>query len=288
MAEFLIRCMATKSAHRLPGFGLSLGYTVFYLSLIVLIPLAGLIFKSATLDLPEWGRILTSKRTLMAYRLSFGIAFAAALVNAVFGTLIAWVFSRYRFWGKSVLDALLDLPFALPTAVTGIVLTTMYAPTGFLGMFLMEHGVEVAYTPLGMILALAFIGLPFVVRTVQPVLEDLDREMEEAAASLGANRWQTLRRVVFPVLFPPILTGFVLAFARGIGEYGSIVFISGNIPFKTEVASLLIMAKLEQYDYAGATALGLVMLVVSFTLLFLLNGVQWWVAKRTGMAEGRG
>lgn len=271
------------SRKTLPGFKLSMGYTLFYLGLIVLIPLSTLFLKTATLSFPEFWEIVTSPRTLAAYRLSFGAAFIAALINAFFGFLVAWVLARYPFPGKSAVDALVDLPFALPTAVAGIALTAVYSPNGWIGHFLGQFGIKAAYHPLGIVIALSFIGLPFVVRTVQPVLEDLDPAMEEAAKSLGADPWQIFRRVIFPAVFPSLITGFILAFARGIGEYGSVVFISGNMPNKTEIAPLLIMTKLEQYDYAGATAIALVMLLVSFALFLVINTLQWLSSKKVGM-----
>ena len=272
-----------KKHSTLPGFGLTLGYTVLYLSVIVLVPLSTLVFKTAGLSWAEFAEAVLSPRTLAAYRLSFGAAFAAALANAFFGFLIAWVLARYEFPGKKIIDALIDLPFALPTAVAGIALTAIYAPNGWMGRFLEPLGVKIAFTPLGVTLALMFIGLPFVVRTVQPVLEDLDPEIEEAAASLGADRWQAFRRVIFPTLFPPLVTGFTMAFARAVGEYGSVIFIAGNMPMQTEIAPLLIMTKLEQYDYAGATAIALVMLSVSFTLLVVINALQRASLKRIGL-----
>jgi sulfate transport system permease protein len=263
----------------IPGFGLTLGFTMLYLSLIVIIPMSGLVFKTATLTWDAFWTTVTTPRVLAAYRLSFGTAFVAGLINAFFGLLLAWVLVRYRFIGKRFVDALVDLPFALPTAIAGITLTALLAPTGWLGEPLTSLGIKVAYTPLGITIALIFIGLPFVVRTVQPVLEDLQPEYEEAAAILGASRWQVLRTVVLPELLPAVLTGFALAFARATGEYGSIVFISGNMPMKTEIAPLLIVTKLEQYDYAGATAVALVMLTLSFVVLLMINVLQWWVAR---------
>ena len=265
----------------LPGFGLSLGFTLGYLSLLVLIPLSTVFAKSAALGWTGFWEAATTARVLASYRVSFGTAFIAAALNTLFGLLVAWVLVRYPFPGRKLIDAVVDLPFALPTAVAGIALTTLYAPNGWLGKPLAALGVKAAFTPLGIIIALTFIGLPFVVRTVQPVLQDLERESEEAAVSLGASRWQTLRRVVFPAIGPALLTGFALAFARGVGEYGSVVFISGNMPMKTEIAPLLIMTKLEQFDYAGATAIGAVMLLVSFVLLFTINLLQWWSRRRT-------
>jgi sulfate transport system permease protein len=264
----------------LPGFGLALGVTVAYLSLLVLIPLAGLFAKSASLAPSEFLAAVASPRALAAYRLSFGASFAAAMVNAVFGLATAWVLVRYRFPGRGVLDALIDLPFALPTAVAGITLTALLARNGWLGQYLEPLGIQVAYTWLGVAVALTFIGLPFVVRTIQPVLQDLEPELEEAAASLGANRLSTFARVIFPTLWPALATGFALAFARSVGEYGSVVFISGNLPLKTEIAPLLIVTKLEEWDYAGATAIATVMLVISFALLLAINALQRWGSRR--------
>ena len=258
----------------LPGFGLSLGVTVLSLSLIVLIPLAGLVWKSASLSGAELAKAVLSPRALAAYRLSFGAAGLAAAVNVVFGLIVAWVLARYRFPGKELVDALVDLPFALPTAVAGIALTTIYSENGWLGRFLEPHGFKVAFAPAGVVVAMIFVGLPFVVRTVQPVLLDLDAHMEEAAATLGASRLHTLRTVILPAVMPAASTGFALAFARAIGEYGSVVFISGNMPMKTEIVPLLIITKLEQFDYAGATAIALVMLLASFALLFVINALQ--------------
>jgi len=264
----------------LPGFGLALGFALAYLGLIVLIPLATIFFRSAGLGWHAFWETVSAPRVLASYRLSFGASFIGALINSVFGVLAAWVLTRYRFPGRRLMDALVDLPFALPTAVAGIVLTTLYAPTGWVGSRLAPLGIQVAYAPLGVVLALTFIGLPFVVRTVQPVLQDLEFELEEAAASLGASRWQTFRRVLFPALAPAILTGFALSFARAVGEYGSVVFISGNMPLRTEIAPLLIMTKLEQFDYAGATAIAVVMLVASFALLLAINLLQWAGRRR--------
>lgn len=264
----------------LPGFGLSLGFTVLYLSLIVIIPLASVLIKTAGMSFSEFWAAVTNARVLAAYKLSFLTAFFAAAVNAVFGLLVAWVLVRYRFPGKRFVDSIVDLPFALPTAVAGIALTSIYAPTGWIGSLLEPLGLTIAYTPIGITIALVFIGLPFVVRTVQPVLQDLDKDVEEAAVMLGAYRWRTFRRVILPELIPPLLTGFALAFARGIGEYGSVVFISGNMPMRTEIAPLLIMTKLEQFDYAGATAIALVMLLISFSLLLLINYLQWRYSRR--------
>jgi sulfate transport system permease protein len=264
----------------LPGFGLTLGFTLAYLGLLVLIPLAGLFLKSASLGLDAFVAAVASPRALAAYRLSFGASFAAAGVNAGMGLVVAWVLVRYRFPGRGLVDALVDLPFALPTAVAGITLTTLLAKNGWIGRLLEPLGIQVAYTPLGVAVALTFIGLPFVVRTVQPVLEDLEAELEEAAASLGANRWQTFRRVLFPTLWPALATGFALAFARAVGEYGSVVFISGNMPLRTEIAPLLIVTQLEQYDYEAATAVAATLLVISFGLLLGINALQAWGARR--------
>jgi sulfate/thiosulfate transport system permease protein len=258
----------------LPGFGLSMGFAVLYLGLVVLLPLSTLFLKTATLTWSHFWEVITADRVLASYRLSFGAALAAALLNAFFGLLVAWVLVRYEFPAKRVIDGLVDLPFALPTAVAGITLTALFSANGWIGRLLVPLGIKVAYAPLGVILAVTFIGLPFVVRTIQPVLEDLDPEIEEAACSLGAGRVQTFRRVLFPELFPALLTGFAMAFARGLGEYGSVVFIAGNMPGKTEIAPLLIMIKLEQYDYAAATAIAVVLLSVSFTILLLINFIQ--------------
>lgn len=258
----------------LPGFGLSLGYTLLYLGLMVLLPLSALAYRAAGLGFGEFFRIATEHRALLAYELSFGISLLAALTNAAFGLLLAWVLVRYTFPGRKLVDAMIDLPFALPTAVAGIALTALYAPTGFLGEPLARLGIQVAYTPLGIFMALVFTGIPFVVRTVQPVLEELDASVEEAAAILGATRLQTFTRVILPGLVPAALTGFALAFARGVGEYGSVVFISGNMPLKTEIAPLLIVTKLEGYDYAGATVIACVMLGVSFLSLLAINLIQ--------------
>ncbi len=273
-----------KTRSILPGFNLALGYTVLYLSLIVLLPLSLLFFKAASLSWHDFWSIILAKRTLAAFHLSFGAAFVASLINVVFGFLIAWVLARYSFPGKKIFDSLIDLPFALPTAVAGIALTTLYSSNGWVGQHLYKLGVPSAYNFLGITLALIFIGLPFIVRTVEPVLQELDAEVEDAAASLGAGRWQTFRRVIFPTVLPALLTGFNLAFARTIGEYGSVIFIAGNMPGKTEIAPLLIMTKLEQYDYAGATAIAVVMLVISFCLIALTNLLQYWSSKRIGMS----
>lgn len=274
--------MLLKEKSVLPGFGLALGYTLLYLSLIVLIPFAALFAKTATLSWEDFWGTVTSARVLASFELSLMTSLSAAGINAVMGLIVAWVLVRYVFPFKQVVDALVDLPFALPTAVAGIALTTLYAPTGAIGKYLDPLGIQVAYTPLGITVALTFIGLPFVVRTLQPVLEDLDVEIEEAAASLGATRLKTLVFVVFPNLLPALLTGFALSFARAFGEYGSVVFISGNMPMKTEISPLLIMTKLEQYDYAGATAIAVVMLLVSFLMLLAINMIGWWARGRAG------
>ncbi|AIQ15636.1 sulfate transporter [Paenibacillus sp. FSL H7-0357] len=263
----------------LPGFGLTMGYSVLYLSLVVLLPLSALLFNSTGLSWAKFWDVATDPRVLASYRVSLSTAAAAALTNAFLGLLLAWVLVRYEFPGKRVFDALIDLPFALPTAVAGVSLTALYSQNGWIGSLLEPLGLKVAFTPLGITLALMFIGIPFVVRTVQPVLEDLDRDMEEAAATLGAGRWRTFLRIVLPELFPALLTGFALAFARGIGEYGSVVFISGNMPMRTEIAPLLIMTKLEQFDYAGATAVALLLLLISFLMLFVINLLQRWARK---------
>ena len=263
----------------LPGFGITMGFTLFYLGLIVLIPLSAGFLKSMTLGWSHFWAAVTGPRAVASYRLTFGVSLLAALLNAGFGLVVAWVLARYPFPGKSIVDAMVDLPFALPTAVAGITLTSIYADNGWFGQYLGLVGVKVAFTPLGVLVALTFIGLPFVVRSVQPVLEDLEAEVEEAAASLGASRWQTFRRVIFPTVLPALLTGFALAFARALGEYGSVVFIAGNVPMHTEITPLLIITKLEQYDYAGATAIAVVMLVFSFLLLLGINLLQGWSRK---------
>ncbi|ATO19947.1 sulfate ABC transporter permease subunit CysT [Acinetobacter sp. LoGeW2-3] len=266
----------------LPGFGLSLGFTLAYLSLIVLIPLSAVFIKSLGIGWEGLWEILSSERILKSLQLSFSAAIMAALINVVFGLLLAWCLVRYSFPGKRIVDALVDLPFALPTAVAGIALTSLYAPTGWIGQYLEPLGIQVAYTPLGITLALIFIGIPFVVRTVQPVLSDLETELEEAASALGANRFQIVTKVIFPILLPALITGFALAFARGVGEYGSVIFIAGNQPFKTEIAPLMIISRLEEYDYAGATTIAVVMLLISFVMLFLINLLQAWASRRTG------
>jgi sulfate transport system permease protein len=275
--------MSSVRARRvLPGFGLSLGFTLAYLSLIVLIPLSAVFIKTATMNWDAFVEAVASPRVVATYKLSFGTSLLAAAINVVFGLLLAWSLVRYRFPGKKLVDALIDLPFALPTAVAGISLTALYAKNGWLGQYLEPFGIKVAFGPLGVLVALVFIGLPFVVRTVQPILEDLDAEFEEAAASLGADRLQTFQRVVFPTLMPALLTGFALAFARAVGEYGSVIFIAGNIPMVSEITPLMIITRLEQYDYQGATAVASVMLVVSFILLLIINGLQAWASRRLG------
>lgn len=272
-----------RSFSVIPGFGLSLGYTLVYLSLIVLIPLSAVFIFTSQMGWESFWKTVSSPRVVATYQLSFGASLIAAAINSVLGLLLAWSLVRYSFPGKKIVDALVDLPFALPTAVAGISLTALYAKNGWLGQFIEgQLGIKVAFGPLGVLIALVFIGLPFVVRTVQPVLQDLDTELEEAAASLGANRWQTWRYVVSPILLPAMMTGFALAFARAVGEYGSVIFIAGNIPMVSEITPLMIISKLEQYDYLGATAIATVMLLVSFVMLFVINLLQAWAAKRTG------
>jgi len=266
----------------IPGFGLTLGFSLAYLTLIILIPLSGLVWRSAALGWADFWAIAVDRRTLNALKISFGTAFLAAVVNVVFGTIVAWVLVRYRFPGRRIADAMVDLPFALPTAVAGIALTTLYAPNGWIGHLLTPLGIKVAYTPLGIVVALVFIGLPFVVRTVQPIMEEIDKEVEEAAATLGASRFQIITRVLFPGLAPAIITGFSLAFARGVGEYGSVIFIAGNLPFKSEIAPLLIVIRLEEYNYEAATAIAAIMLALSFLMLLVVNLVQTWSRKRYG------
>ena len=278
--------MASAASRRvLPGFGLTLGYTLGYLSLIVLVPLTAVLLKTATLSWPQFWAIVSAPRAVASYKLSFGASLLAAAINAVFGLMLAWSLVRYSFPGKRIIDALVDLPFALPTAVAGISLTAIYAGNGWIGQYLEPLGIKIAFAPAGILIALVFIGLPFVVRTVQPILEDLEVELEEAAASLGANRWQTFSRVVFPLLLPALLTGFALAFARAVGEYGSVIFIAGNLPLISEITPLIIITKLEQYDYVGATAIASVMLLASFILLFIINLLQAWTARRTGRSR---
>jgi sulfate transport system permease protein len=273
-----------RAARVLPGFGLSMGYTLLYLSLIVLIPMSALAFRTASLSWEQLWAAIASPRVVASYRLTFGASLIAALVNGFFGLVMAWVLVRYRFPGKKLIDALVDLPFALPTAVAGIALASLYAPNGWIGRWFEPLGIKIAFTPLGVVLALIFIGLPFVVRTVQPVLEDVEKELEEAASCLGASRWQTFCHVILPAILPALLTGFTLAFARAIGEYGSVIFIAGNMPMVSEITPLLIITKLEQYDYAGATAIALTMLFFSFVLLLLINALQAWQGRRSGGA----
>jgi sulfate/thiosulfate transport system permease protein len=272
-----IQSMNWKRNRVLPGFGLSLGFTMFYISILVILPLSMIFLNSVTVEWSKiWGTI-SDPRVVASYRLSFGASFLAAFINLVFGVLIAWVLVRYRFPGSRIIDGLVDLPFALPTAIAGIALTTLYAENGWIGQFL---GFKVAFTPIGITIALTFIGLPFVVRTVQPVLQSLEKELEEASACLGATRLQTFVRVIFPELLPAALTGFALAFARALGEYGSVIFIAGNMPMRTEITPLLIMTKLEQYDYAGATAIAAVMLIFAFIMLLIINLLQWWTNRK--------
>lgn len=278
----MLRTLVGRRQSIIPGFGLTLGFTLLYLSLIVLIPLSATFLETSKIGWHEFWRVVSTPRALSAYGLSFGAALIGASLNFVFGTLVAWVLVRYSFPFKRILDALVDLPFALPTAVAGIALTTLYAPTGWFGAPLSAAGIHVAFTRLGIIVALTFVGLPFVVRTVQPVLEDLDKELEEAAASLGADRRRTFLRVLYPAIFPAALTGFALAFARGVGEYGSVIFIAGNMPMRTEIAPLLIVTKLEEYDYSGATAIAVVMLIISFVFLFAINMLQRWSTRQEG------
>ena len=272
-----------KSPSIIPGFGITLGFTLLYLLLIVIIPLSGLFFTAATVSWAEFWHSITAPRVLHAYKISFGISLLAALINTFFGLILAWVLARYNFFGKRIIDALVDLPFALPTAVAGIALTALYAPQGWIGQYLAPLGIKIAFTPLGILIALVFVGLPFVVRTVEPILQDMERELEEAAASLGANRLQTFIQIILPSILPALLTGFAMSFARGLGEYGSVIFIAGNIPKVSEIVPLLIVMKLEQYDYAGATAIALVMLIASFILLFIINWLQKWAASATAV-----
>ncbi len=267
----------------LPGFRLTLGYTLLYLGLIVLLPLAALLVKSFTLSVAAFWEAVSSPRVVAAYQLTFGASLLAAAINVVFGLLVAWVLVRYDFVGKKLVDALVDLPFALPTAVAGIALTALLAGNGWIGQYLEPLGIQLAYTPKGVVIALVFVSLPFVVRTVQPVLEDTEKELEEAASCLGATRWQIFYRVIFPAIAPALLTGFAMAFARAVGEYGSVIFIAGNMPMVSEIVPLVIIGKLEQYDYAGATAVAVVMLAASFALLLIINGLQIWQRKRAGM-----
>ena len=271
--------LTLKPHNVLPGFGLALGFTLFYLSLIVLIPLSAAFIKTATLTWEQFWTTVSAPRVVASYQLSFGASLLAALINAFFGLILAWVLVRYSFVGKRIVDALVDLPFALPTAVAGIALTALYSEKGWIGQLLQPLGIKVSFTPLGVLVALVFIGLPFVVRTLQPVIEELEPELEEAAATLGASRWQTFTRVIFPALLPALLTGFTISFARALGEYGSVIFIAGNMPMVSEITPLIIITKLEQYDYAGATAVAAVMLMASFTLLLLINYLQWKTRK---------
>ena len=270
----------TLNNNTLPGFNITLGYALLYLSLIVLIPLSAVFVKTFSLTWPEFWQAVAAPRVVASYKLTFGASLVAALINVVFGLLTAWVLTRYHFFGKKFVDAFVDFPFALPTAVAGIALSAIYSTNGWIGSLLEPLGIKIAYTPLGVMVALTFIGLPFVVRTVQPVLEDLGAEVEEVAASLGANRWQVFYKIILPAIWPALLTGFALAFARAVGEYGSVIFIAGNMPFVSEITPLIIITKLEQYDYAGATAVASVMLVISFILLFAINGFQWWSNQR--------
>ncbi len=277
--DFHVVPLRFKKHSVLPGFGLTLGYTLMYMGLVILLPLSALFLRSASLPLDKFWQIVTDARVVASYKLTFTASFVAALVNAFIGFIIAWSLVRYSFPGRKIVDALVDLPFALPTAVSGIALTAVYAKNGWIGSWLAPLGIKSAFSPLGITIALIFIGLPFVVRTLQPALEELDAEAEEAAASLGASRWSTFTRVIFPSVLPALLTGFALAFARALGEYGSVVFISGNMPMKTEITSLLIITKLEQYDTAGATAIAVVMLLASFVLLLAINLLQWWASE---------
>ncbi|MDR3427675.1 MULTISPECIES: sulfate ABC transporter permease subunit CysT [Silvimonas] len=274
--------MAFKQHSVLPGFNLALGYTLLYLSVIVLIPLAALILKSTSLPWAQFWHTVSDPRVVASYQLTFGASLLAAVINLFGGLLLAWVLVRYQFFGKRFVDAMVDLPFALPTAVAGIALATIYAPNGWVGQLFAPWDIKIAFTRIGVVIALTFVTLPFVVRTVQPVLEDLEKELEEAAASLGASRLQIFWKVILPTLLPALLTGFALAFARAIGEYGSVIFIAGNMPFLSEITPLMIISKLEQYDYVGATSIAVVMLAVSFVLLLVINGLQWWSAKRLG------
>lgn len=265
-----------KKPSIIPGFGVTLGFTLAYLLLVVLIPLSGLFVKASSLNASELLDAVASPRVMHSYKISFGLSLLAALINSFFGLILAWVLTRYRFPLKKIVDAVVDLPFALPTAVAGIALTTLYSPNGWIGQYLTPLGIKIAYTPIGILIALLFVGLPFVVRTVEPVLQDMEKELEEAAASLGATRWQTFRQIILPTIMPALLTGFAMAFARGLGEYGSVIFIAGNIPHVSEIVPLVIVTKLEQYDYAGATAIACVMLITSFILLFVINWLQKW------------
>ena len=283
--SLVFRHANTQPARVLPGFHITLGFTLAYLSLIVLIPLSALVFKTLNLTWEQFWHAVTVPRVVASYKLTFGASFIAATVNAFFGMLLAWVLVRYQFFGKKIIDALIDLPFALPTAVAGISLTALLAGNGWVGQYLEPLGIQLAFNRNGVLIALIFIGLPFVVRTVQPILEDIEKELEEAATCLGATRWQTFSRVIFPALAPALLTGFAMAFARAIGEYGSVIFIAGNMPMVSEITPLIIISKLEQYDYAGATAVALVMLCAAFVMLLLINGLQAWQRSRSGAAS---
>ena len=283
--SLVFRHANTQPARVLPGFHITLGFTLVYLSLIVLIPLSALVFKTLNLTWEQFWQAVTAPRVEASYKLTFGASFIAATVNAFFGMLLAWVLVRYQFFGKKIIDALIDLPFALPTAVAGISLTALLAGNGWVGQYLEPLGIQLAFNRNGVLIALIFIGLPFVVRTVQPILEDVEKELEEAATCLGATRWQTFSRVIFPALAPALLTGFAMAFARAIGEYGSVIFIAGNMPMVSEITPLIIISKLEQYDYAGATAVALVMLCAAFVMLLLINGLQAWQRSRSGASS---
>jgi len=285
MSSLILSTPRHQPARVLPGFEITLGFTIAYLSLIVLIPLSALVFKTLSLSWEQFWQAVTAPRVVASYKLTIGASFIAALVNAFFGLLLAWVLVRYQFFGKKIIDALVDLPFALPTAVAGISLTALLAGNGWIGQYLEPLGIQLAFNRNGVLIALIFIGLPFVVRTVQPILEDLEKELEEAATCLGASRWQTFSRVIFPALAPALLTGFAMAFARAIGEYGSVIFIAGNMPMVSEITPLIIISKLEQYDYAGATAVALVMLCASFVMLLLINGLQAWQRARSGASS---
>jgi sulfate transport system permease protein len=285
MSSLILSTPRHQPARVLPGFEITLGFTIAYLSLIVLIPLSALVFKTLNLSWEQFWQAVTAPRVVASYKLTIGASFIAALVNAFFGLLLAWVLVRYQFIGKKIVDALVDLPFALPTAVAGISLTALLAGNGWIGQYLEPLGIQLAFNRNGVLIALIFIGLPFVVRTVQPILEDLEKELEEAATCLGASRWQTFSRVLFPAIAPALLTGFAMAFARAIGEYGSVIFIAGNMPMVSEITPLIIISKLEQYDYAGATAVALVMLCASFLMLLLINGLQAWQRARSGASS---
>lgn len=278
-SSFLEKLHSLKHPSVIPGFGITLFFTVAYLLIVVLIPLSGLFFTASILSWGEFWQTVTSSRVMHAYKISFGLSFVAALVNCFFGLILAWILARYRFPFKKIVDAMVDLPFALPTAVAGIALTALYAPDGWVGQYLAPLGIKVAFTPLGILIALLFVGLPFIVRTIEPILQDAEKEIEEACLSLGATRWQTFYKVILPSIMPALLTGFAMAFARGLGEYGSVIFIAGNIPQLSEIVPLIIVIKLEQYDYAGATAVACVMLVASFILLFIINWLQHWAGQ---------